>query len=254
MPSFVAHISCGHELLKKLKINEEDIIKFQIGNLVPDIKQTDIDYTLDEFINRNKIQKAKRITHFRKKTNKILEYPHCRIFLEKYEQEAKTHIETLAYFFHLYTDYYYFKYFLPETITFLDENMQEVDEIEHLQYVRIHKNGQVLKDKTFFSKIHQKGLYKEYTRSNQYLMNEFHLNLDTKPLREYLQKNSYTCYVEEIDLSKIYEVLDKIDRLNEQHPVESLQIFEEEKLKSLVHEVVETFIDTYKDIIKNYLK
>ena len=128
MPSYIGHTACAYELLKHLNINENEKIRFIIGNLIPDIKQVDIDYTLDEFINKRRIQKSKRVTHFRKETNFILEYPHCRIFLEKYEKEVKEHIETMAYFFHLYTDYYYFKYFLPDIITFLDDNCEEIEE------------------------------------------------------------------------------------------------------------------------------
>ena len=122
MPSYIGHTACALELMSRLKFNKIEQTKFIIGNMIPDIKQVDIDYSLDEFINKRNIQRSKRITHFRRQTNKILEFPNCDVFLNKYEKEIKKHIETLAYFFHLCTDYYYFRVFLPNEITFLDSN------------------------------------------------------------------------------------------------------------------------------------
>ena len=66
MPSYIGHITTAKLLLARLNISHEDQIKFIIGNIVPDIKQVDIDYTLDEFVNKKNIQKSKRVTHFRK--------------------------------------------------------------------------------------------------------------------------------------------------------------------------------------------
>ena len=81
MPSYIGHTACAKELISRLKLNEEDKMKFIIGNMIPDIKQVDIDYSLNEFINKRNIQRSKRVTHFRRKTNKILEFPNCDVFL-----------------------------------------------------------------------------------------------------------------------------------------------------------------------------
>ena len=72
MPSYIGHITTAKLLLARLNISHEDQIKFIIGNIVPDIKQVNIDYTLDEFVNKKNIQKSKRVTHFRKNTKRNL--------------------------------------------------------------------------------------------------------------------------------------------------------------------------------------
>ena len=252
MPSYIGHITCAHELIKKLKLNEEDKTKFIIGTLLPDIKQVDIDLNIDEFINKNRIQKSKRITHFRKNTNFILEYPHCRLFLEKYEKETKEHIETLAYFFHLYTDYYYFKYFLPTVISFYTKDLEEIEEKDNLYYVKINKNNKLLKARTFFSKLNEQSLYKEYYRSNYYLINKYNLKIDIEHLREYLKNNNFNCYVEEINMNKIQDVFNKIDRINKYQKQEELLIFEEKKLDKFVKDVVSSFCEKYNYILDNF--
>lgn len=256
MPSYIGHSVCGIELLKRLNVTDEERIKFIIGNLVPDIKQVDIDYELDEFINKKNIQRSKRITHFRKKTNKILEYPHCGLFLRKYEDLVKRNIETLAYFFHLYTDYYYFKYFLPSTITFLDKDLNELDYIDDLEYVKINKNNEIIKARIFFSKLSGMGLYHEYVSSNKYFVKKFNLNLDISHLKDYLKNHEFNCYVEEINTTKIYDIFAKIERVGNKikNNDTKLLIFDEDKLDDFVCEVVDTFIDKYKYLLTNYMK
>ena len=253
MPSYIGHTACGYELLKHLNLSKKEEEKFIIGNLVPDIKQVDIDYTLDEFVNKRNIQKKKRVTHFRKDTNKILEYPHCRIFLEKYESEVQKYVETMAYFFHLYTDFCYFKYFLPEMISFYDSDYHEVDEKDNFYYVKIHKSDAFLKASTFFSKIKKESLYKEYTRSNSYLIQKYKIKLDTDALREFIKKNSFDCHVDEIDLSKIDDVFRRIDKVyNNKIQEKGLIIFDEEKIDLFIQKVVKTFLEQYGYLLEKY--
>ena len=253
MPSYIGHITTAKLLLSKLNISHEDQIKFIIGNIVPDIKQVDIDYTLDEFVNKKNIQKSKRVTHFRKNTNKILEYPHLRIFLEKYKEDSKKHIETFAYLFHLYTDHYYFKFFLPKVIKFYNYEMEEVDERDNFYYVKILKNNKILKAKTFFSKLSSQGLYKEYARSDSFLINKFNLKINIDLLRRYVKKYSYNCYIEEIKITKIYDVFDKIERILKNKTSDEMMIFEPDDLEKFVVDVVDSFCEEYSDLINNYL-
>ena len=253
MPSYIGHIACGEALIKKLHLSSEDETKFMIGNLIPDIKQVDIDYTLDEFINKKNIQRSKRITHFRKKTNKILEYPHCRIFLEKYEKDVVKHVETFAYFFHLYTDYYYFKYFLPKVISFYTVDFKEVDERDMFYYVKVHKSGEYIKASNFFSKLKQEGLYKEYYRSNYYLIHKYKLNIHTKELKEYLDLHSFCSYVDEVNMDRIQDIFHKIDRVYRYAKDDELLIFEEKQLDTFIKNVVKSFMEEYGYLIENYL-
>ncbi len=252
MPSYIGHTACAIRLMDQLKLNSEQKKKFIIGNMIPDIKQVDIDYSLDEYTNKKNIQRSKRRTHFRRKTNKILEFPNCDVFLEKYEKEIKKHIETLAYFFHLCTDYYYFRYFLPKVITFLDKNYGEVSEKDNFYYVRINKTGNIIKARSFFSKISKKGLYKEYSRSNGYYIKKYKIDLDVKELRDYIDKKGFNSYVEEINTDKIYDVFNRLEKVYNRLKVEELRIFEERQLDELVDGVVNEFTKEYGYLLKKY--
>ncbi len=254
MPSYIGHTACAKELISRLKLTNEDKTKFIIGNMIPDIKQVDIDYSLDEFINKKNIQKSKRITHFRRKTNKILEFPNCDVFLEKYEKEIKKHIETLAYFFHLCTDYYYFRIFLPKQITFLDSNFNPVTERDNFYYVKIKKSERIIKARSFFSKISKKSLYKEYSRSDSYLVKKHKINLDVDKLRKYIDKNGFNCYVEEMDLSKINDIFSRLEKIYERLNNDEMLVFEKKELDIFVKDVVDIFIDNYGYLFKKYLK
>lgn len=252
MPSYIGHVACANELAKKLKLSEDEKMRFLIGNLIPDIKQVDIDYSLDEFINKKNIQRSKRVTHFRRKTNKILEFPNCDVFLEKYEREIKKHIETLAYFFHLCTDYYYFRIYLPKVITFMDSSFNVVTERDNFYYVRIKKNDEIVKAKSFFSKLSPRSLYKEYSRSDSYLIKRFKIDLNVDKLRAYVERHDYNCYVEEIDLTKIYDVFNRLDKIYDRLNDDKMLVFEESGLDHFVKDVVNTFIDNYGYLLDKY--
>ena len=252
MPSYIGHTACAIKLMDHLKLNDEQKMKFIIGNMIPDIKQVDIDYSLDEFINKRNIQRSKRITHFRRQTNKILEFPNCDVFLNKYENEIKKHIETLAYFFHLCTDYYYFRIYLPKVITFMDSSFNVVTERDNFYYVKIKKNDEIVKAKSFFSKLSPRSLYKEYSRSDSYLIKRFKIDLNVDKLRAYVERHGYNCYVEEIDLTKIYDVFNRLDKIYDRLNNDKMLVFEESGLDHFVKEVINIFIDNYGYLLDKY--
>lgn len=254
MPSFIGHTACAKKLIERLNLKDDDKTKFIIGNLIPDIKQVDIDYSLDEFINKRNIQKSKRVTHFRRNTNKILEFPNCDVFLEKYEKQIKKHIETLAYFFHLCTDYYYFRIFLPKVITFLDSEYNNVTERDNFYFVKINKNGNIVTARSFFSKLSKKGIYKEYSRSNSFLIRKYKINLDVDYLRKYIKDNGFDCYVDEVDLTKIDDIFNRLDKVYDRLEDDALLVFERKQLVDFVDDVVDIFIDNYGYLLKKYLK
>lgn len=125
MPSFAIHSVCGNELLKKINITPEQKYEFIIGNVLPDVSRVKNFNDLDDNEKRREIQSRKKKTHFRKKNDEVIEYSDCEMFLNKYEEIIKQNVNALAYFFHLYTDYYFYKVFLNKVITFYDEDMNE---------------------------------------------------------------------------------------------------------------------------------
>ena len=77
--------------------------------------------------------------------------------------------------------------------------------------------------------------------------------MNTKFMKDYLKRNGYNTYVEEIKLNKIYDVFARIDKVYDRISDDELQIFTEEMLDAFVDKVVSSFIEEYGDLIKKYL-
>ena len=84
------------------------------------------------------------------------------------------------------------------------------------------------------------------------MIKKFNLDLDTDYYREYIAKKGFNCYVEEVNLNKIYDVFDRIDKVYDRMKEEELFIFEENKLDSFVKEVVKTFMKEYGYLLTKY--
>ena len=257
MPSFAIHNICGLELLNKLDVSESDKNKFIIGNVLPDVSRIRKFNELDDLSKRRAIQKRKKETHFRVHLGKIVEYPNCDEFLKKYKQDIKEDIITLAYFFHLYTDYYYFKNIFNRIVTFYDENMNITDIKKELKYVKINKNKEVVDASDFFSKRNNKGIYKEYSRCNSYLAKKHKFKIDASELYDYVDQYGFLTNIDETNSLYAYYAIRKLEKYVNDIDInkeDKLLIFREEDLDLLVREVVNSFIKKYSDLLVKYCK
>ncbi len=256
MPSFVVHNIAGNSLIKKISLNEKYHKQFFAGNLLPDSKNIVIDSNLSEMEKRHCVQSEKEITHFRTNLEEILEYPNIDLFLQKYEEECKSNIVSLAYFFHLYTDYYYFKNFLPKQITFLDKDNNPTNNKKDSLYVHINKVNQTISKQQFWSKQENNGLYQEYSRLNCYLIKKYPIPFLCDDMLDYLKNNIIETNIKEVNPSNDIKVFEKLKiLLDEVSSIEDskLLVFNELDIDLFINEVVETFINKYNYILKNFI-
>ena len=96
MASSVIHIAVANEINKKLNRNTSQLL---IGSVAPDISKI--------------VGDTKRHSHFL--DNNDTNIPNIDKFLKKYQSKLDNDF-VLGYFIHLYTDYLWFKYFIPEVL------------------------------------------------------------------------------------------------------------------------------------------
>lgn len=255
MPSFTIHTIAGKELIKKINLTRNDKITFLISNLLPDARSIKINPNWSEQERRKNIQLEKRKTHFRTNTTDVLEYPNINIFLNKYENEIKNNIATLGYFFHLYTDYYYFKFFLPRYIKFYDTNMNITNIRKDNAYIEKINSNKIVETKDFWSKYSFNSVYHEYSKMNNYIMDKYHLRVSCDELREFIKTNKIDPQIEEIDSSNTIQVINKLDKLlnvSNENKNTNFNIFKLNDIDKLIEEIVESFINNYDYLLKNY--
>ena len=247
MPSFVIHSICGKELEKKMNVTEDEKKLFFLGNLIPDTKQRDYKSTDNEIISHDKI-----LTHFKTNHKPILEYPDLDLFLSKYGELVKSNSLVFGYFFHLYADYYYFKYYLPDKLSFLDENYEVTDRHDY-SYVKSNKNGKILTTEDFWDRKKSSGIYYEYSRMNKYLISKYNF---TYNVDDYLPLiDGIEVPVTEVKIDRLRDLLFDVDHFYKERIDDTeFQILDTNSVDTLIHEILDTFMERYKDIYYNYCR
>lgn len=254
MPSFAIHTVCGIELLKKLKVDDNSKRDFIIGNILPDVSRVRDYKNKDDLDKRKSIQDRKMITHFRVDDDIVLQYPDLNKFLSKYEDSVKKNIISLAYFFHLYTDYYYFKIFLNDILCFYDKDMNITNSKKNVYYVKILRNNEVYEFKKLFNKLGNDSIYNDYSISNKYLINKYNLNIDYDDLIEYIDQEGFTTEIKESNSLFAYYAIIKLRKYLKDLEIvdDKLRYFTYEEFDSLVENIINNFIKDYGYLLDNY--
>ena len=254
MPSFAIHTVCGIELLKKLKVDDNSKRDFIIGNILPDVSRVRDYKNKDDLDKRKSIQDRKMITHFRVDDDIVLQYPDLNKFLDKYEGSVKKNIISLAYFFHLYTDYYYFKIFLNDILCFYDKDMNITNSKKNVYYVKILRNNEVYEFKKLFNKLGNDSIYNDYSISNKYLINKYNLNIDYDDLIEYIDQEGFTTEIKESNSLFAYYAIIKLRKYLKDLEIvdDKLRYFTYEEFDSLVENIINNFIKDYGYLLDNY--
>ena len=254
MPSFAIHTVCGIELLKKLKVDDNSKRDFIIGNILPDVSRVRDYKNKDDLDKRKSIQDRKMITHFRVDDDIVLQYPDLNKFLNKYEDSVKKNIISLAYFFHLYTDYYYFKIFLNDILCFYDKDMNITNSKKNVYYVKILRNNEVYEFKKLFNKLGNDSIYNDYSISNKYLINKYNLNIDYDDLIEYIDQEGFTTEIKESNSLFAYYAIIKLRKYLKDLEIvdDKLRYFTYEEFDSLVENIINNFIKDYGYLLDNY--
>ena len=139
MPSYVIHYICGKKLIENYAVNSKEKSEFLVGNLIPDsskvlgnIETASIpgDYRKKH---RKEIQQEKLLTHFRdeKDLDNVIMLPYPEKFKEKYNI---TDLISLGYYYHLYTDKYFFSDIWHKSFVFLNDLYQETTSKKESKY------------------------------------------------------------------------------------------------------------------------
>ena len=169
MASAIIHIAVANEINKTLKQDES---KFLIGSIAPDIAK--------------QVGETKIKSHFQDQDDGI---PNLDKFLNKYGNKIKDPF-IMGYYVHLYTDYLWFKYFIPEIF---DNDTSMIKKL----------NGEVVKCNGDMKKQY---IYNDYTNLNKQVIDEYNLNLKIFYNEAPIIENG----IEEIPMEKIDILLDKI--------------------------------------------
>ena len=193
MASAVIHMAVANELNKTLK---RDKSKLLIGSIAPDISKC--------------IGESRKASHFLDFGNDI---PNIERFIGKYK--SKLHDDfVMGYFIHLYTDYLWFKYFMPEVYN------EESCMITTIDNRIIKGNEEMIKEY----------IYNDYTNINQTLIDEYNMDLSIF----YNEPPEFDDIIEEIPMDRLQVIIDKTSIIIENSKIHKDLIFNIDNIKKFV--------------------
>ena len=207
MASALIHMAVASEISKQINCDNDKLL---IGSIAPDISKH--------------LGQTKELSHFLDDDTDI---PNLDRFLSKYKNNLSDSF-VLGYYIHLYTDYLWFKYFIPEIydnnsgmVTKLDGSIIKCDEETLLKYI-----------------------YNDYTNLNIQLLDEYNMDLHIF----YREPSSFNNIIEEIPMDKIQLVIDKISIIIEESKINKKYIFNINNIKTFINTSVELIISNLKEI------
>jgi hypothetical protein len=205
MASSMIHIAVANEVNKKINRNNKYIL---IGSIAPDISK---------LIGRTKLE-----SHFQDSLDNI---PNLDKFLKKYKNNLNDDF-VLGYYIHLYTDYLWFKYFVPDfykngCIYELDGSIKNISEEEKTNY-----------------------FYNDYTNLNIKLIDEY--NLELKIFYEELPQ--FEDIIKEIPMDKLQLIIDKAGIIIENSKENKAYVFDMNIINKFINTSVEYILSNLKEI------
>ena len=204
MASSMIHISVANEINKIINKDRKSLL---IGTIAPDISKH--------------IGKTKLESHFLDDVKN--DVPNLKRFLDKYKDYLDDDF-VLGYYIHLYTDYLWFKYFIPDFfkdsyVYKLDGTKEYLPEGKAIEYI-----------------------YNDYTNLNVNLIDEYDLELDIF----YEDIPEFKNIIEEIPMDKIQIIVDQAGIILENTKVVKPYVFD--------MKLVNNFIKLCKEYILSDLK
>ena len=202
MASAVIHIAVAKEINKDLKMNEKELF---LGTIAPDISK--------------QLGEAKVKSHFL--LNDKTDLPIFDKFLDKYKNNLNNPF-IMGYYIHLFTDYLWFKYFIPEITNSSD-------------YIKVLSGNKIKCTKEEIEKL----IYNDYTNLNISLIEEYDLDLSLF----YEDIEIPNIKFDEIPLDKLQVIVDQMGIIIENSKKEYTYSFNIDNVKQ--------FIELCKKIISN---
>lgn len=202
MASAVIHIAVAKEINKDLKMNEKELF---LGTIAPDISK--------------QLGESKVKSHFL--PNDKTDLPILDKFLDKYKNNLNNPF-IMGYYIHLFTDYLWFKYFIPEITNSND-------------YIKVLSGNKIKCTKEEIEKL----IYNDYTNLNISLIEEYDLDLSLF----YEDIEIPNIKFDEIPLDKLQVIVDQMGIIIENSKKEHTYSFNIDNVKQ--------FIELCKKIISN---
>lgn len=202
MASAVIHIAVAKEINKDLKMNEKELF---LGTIAPDISK--------------QLGESKVKSHFL--PNDKTDLPILDKFLDKYKNNLNNPF-IMGYYIHLFTDYLWFKYFMPEITNSSD-------------YIEFLSGNKIKCTKEEIEKL----IYNDYTNLNISLIEEYDLDLSLF----YEDIEIPNIKFDEIPLDKLQVIVDQMGIIIENSKKEYTYSFNIDNVKQ--------FIGLCKKIISN---
>lgn len=206
MASAIIHMAVASEINKTLKRLDNKLL---IGTIAPDISK---------FIGRTKLE-----SHFLESVDNDI--PNLEKFLLKYKDKL-TDDFVMGYYIHLFTDYLWFKYFVPN---FYQDNM-----VTKLDGTVVECKGKML----------DLYIYNDYTNLGMRLLDEYNLNLKIF----YNDIPELENIIEEIPMDKINIIVNQVANIIEKSREYKEFIFNIENIKSFIKLSTELILSKIKEI------
>ena len=206
MASAIIHMAVANEINKTLK---RDNNKLLIGSIAPDISKH--------------LGQSKLASHFLDDVNN--DVPNINRFLNKYKNHLNDDF-VLGYFIHLYTDYFWFKNFIPE--------IYENNYITKL-------DGNVFKCEGKMFNIY---IYNDYTNLNSRLLDEYNMDLSIF----YNEIPQLDNIINEIPMKKIKIIIDKMSIIIENSKEKKELIFNINDIKNFIEISIKLILAELKEL------
>ena len=209
MASSVIHMAVANEINRVIKRDNDRLL---IGSIAPDIWKN--------------IGESKVKSHFL--DDESTSIPNIDNFLSKYKNNLDDDF-VLGYFIHLYTDYLWFKYFLPEIYN-RDNNM--ITKID----------GTIVKCK---EDMLNEYIYNDYTNLNIRLLEEYNMDLSIF----FNDIPHLDNIIDEIPMDNISIIVDKVGIIIQNTKEQKELIFDIKNIKTFVNLSVELILAKLKELI-----
>ena len=193
MASAVIHIAVAKEINKDLKMNEKELF---LGTIAPDISK--------------QLGESKVKSHFL--LNDKTDLPILDKFLDKYKNNLNNPF-IMGYYIHLFTDYLWFKYFIPEITNSSD-------------YIKVLSGNKIKCTKEEIEKL----IYNDYTNLNISLIEEYDLDLSLF----YEDIEIPNIKFDEIPLDKLQVIVDQMGIIIENSKKEYTYSFNIDNVKQFI--------------------
>lgn len=206
MASSIIHIAVASEINKIIK---KDSSRLLIGTIAPDISKH--------------VGETKEKSHFL--DNVENDIPNINKFLDKYKNNLNDDF-VLGYFIHLYTDYLWFKYFVPEIY-----NKSFITKLD----------GTIVKCNGRMQSLY---IYNDYTNLNTRLIEDY--SLDLKIFYNEIPKIDNV--IEEIPMDKLELIINKAGEIIENAKVHKDMVFDMNNINQFIKTSTEMILGELKEL------